>query len=75
MNPHIHYEEEHALLRAEARRWLDERFPIARVRSLADTRDGEDPADWKELAALGWLGLVIPESTAARASARRTWRC
>jgi len=61
MNPHIHYEEEHALMRAEARRWLDERFPISRVRSLADTSHGEDPADWKELAGLGWLGLVIPE--------------
>ena len=61
MNPHIHYEEEHALMRAEARRWLDERFPIARVRSLADSPHGEDPADWKELAGLGWLGLVIPE--------------
>ena len=61
MNTHIHYEEEHALLRAEARRWLDERFPIARVRALADSDAGEDPADWKELAGLGWLGLVIPE--------------
>jgi alkylation response protein AidB-like acyl-CoA dehydrogenase len=61
MNVPIHYEEEHALLRAEARRWLEERFPIARVRSLADSPRGEDPADWKELAELGWLGLVIPE--------------
>jgi acyl-CoA dehydrogenase len=61
MNTPIHHDEEHALLRAEARRWLDERFPIARVRALADGEAGEDPADWKELAALGWLGLVVPE--------------
>ncbi len=61
MTPQIRYEEEHALLRAEARRWLDERFPIARVRSLADSASGEDAADWKELAVLGWLGLVVPE--------------
>ncbi len=61
MSLHIHYEEEHALMRAEARRWLDERFPIARVRALADSAEGEDPTDWKELASLGWLGLVIPE--------------
>jgi len=60
MNTPIHHDEEHALLRAEARRWLDERFPIARVRALADG-DGEDPADWKALAELGWLGLVVPE--------------
>jgi acyl-CoA dehydrogenase len=57
----IRHDEEHALLRAEARRWLDERFPIARVRTLADGSDGEDPADWKQLADLGWLGLVVPE--------------
>jgi len=58
----IRHDDEHALLRAEARRWLDERFPIARVRALADSAEGEDPADWKELAALGWLGLVVPEA-------------
>jgi alkylation response protein AidB-like acyl-CoA dehydrogenase len=61
MTPQIRYEEEHALLRAEARRWLDERFPISRVRSLAESTAGEDPADWRELAGLGWLGLVVPE--------------
>ncbi len=61
MNPQVRYEEEHALLRAEARRWLDERFPIARVRAIADGALGEDPADWKALAELGWLGLVVPE--------------
>ena len=57
----IRYDEDHALLRAEARRWLDERFPIARVRALADGESGEEPADWHELADLGWLGLVVPE--------------
>jgi alkylation response protein AidB-like acyl-CoA dehydrogenase len=61
MNAAIRYDEEHALLRAEARRWLEERFPIARVRALADGDHGDDPADWKELAALGWLGLCVPE--------------
>ena len=61
MNPAIRWDDELGVLRAEARRWLDERFPIARVRALADSEAGEDPADWKELAALGWLGLVVPE--------------
>ena len=61
MNTPIRHDEEHALLRTEARRWLDERFPIARVRALADGDAGEDAADWKELAELGWLGLVAPE--------------
>jgi alkylation response protein AidB-like acyl-CoA dehydrogenase len=61
MNPAIRCDEEHAQLRTEARRWLDERFPIARVRALAESDAGEDPADWRELAALGWLGLCVPE--------------
>jgi alkylation response protein AidB-like acyl-CoA dehydrogenase len=61
MNTAIRYDEEHALLRAEARRWLEERFPIGRVRALADGDAGEDPADWKELGSLGWLGLCVPE--------------
>jgi alkylation response protein AidB-like acyl-CoA dehydrogenase len=61
MNTPIRYDEEHALLRAEARRWLDERFPIARVRALADSESGEDPSDWQELGVLGWLGLCVPE--------------
>jgi len=61
MNTQFRYEEDHALLRAEARRWLELRFPIARVRALAESASGEDPADWTALAELGWLGLVVPE--------------
>ena len=72
MNTPIRYDEEHALLRAEARRWLDERFPIARVRALADGDSGEDPADWKELAALGWLGPVRAREVRRRGPGRRT---
>jgi alkylation response protein AidB-like acyl-CoA dehydrogenase len=61
MNTAIRYDEEHALLRAEARRWLEQRFPIARVRALAESDSGEDPGDWAELGSLGWLGLCVPE--------------
>jgi acyl-CoA dehydrogenase len=56
------YDEEHALLREQARRWFAERSPIAVVRRLADDARGDDPQVWKELAQLGWLGLVIPEA-------------
>ena len=54
--------EEHALLRAEARRFLSERLPIAELRKLADAGVGFDRALWKELAQLGWVGLVLPEA-------------
>ena len=58
----IRYEEEHDLLRQEARRWLAERAPIAEVRRLLQDERGDDPASWRELCELGWVGLVLPES-------------
>ena len=54
--------EEHAMLRAEARRFLSERLPMTELRKLADAGIGFDRALWKELAQLGWVGLVLPEA-------------
>jgi len=56
------FTEDHALLRQEARRFLVERLPMAELRKLADAGVGFDRALWKELAQLGWAGLVLPES-------------
>jgi acyl-CoA dehydrogenase len=58
----LRYDEEHALLREQARRWSAERSPMAAVRRLTDDSRGDDPQVWAELARLGWLGLVIPEA-------------
>jgi alkylation response protein AidB-like acyl-CoA dehydrogenase len=58
----LRYDEEHALLRDEARRWLAERVTPADLRRLAADARGDDPALWKEIAALGWTGLVVPEA-------------
>jgi alkylation response protein AidB-like acyl-CoA dehydrogenase len=55
------FTEEHDLLRREARRFLSERCPISEVRRLADGGAGADPGLWKEIARLGWIGLVLPE--------------
>jgi len=54
--------EEHEVLRQSARRLLEERCPISEVRRLAASPLGHDPALWKEMARLGWLGLVVPEA-------------
>jgi alkylation response protein AidB-like acyl-CoA dehydrogenase len=62
MSATLRYDEEHALLRAEARRWLTEHVTPAGLRRLATDPRGDEPALWKELAALGWTGLVIPEA-------------
>jgi alkylation response protein AidB-like acyl-CoA dehydrogenase len=55
------YDEEHALLRGEARRWLAERVTPAELRRLASDARGDDPAWWDQLGELGWTGLVVPE--------------
>jgi alkylation response protein AidB-like acyl-CoA dehydrogenase len=54
--------DEHDLLRQQARRFLDERSPAAEVRRLAEDALGFDPAVWKDMAGLGWTGLVLPEA-------------
>lgn len=56
------FTEEHEVLRQSARRFLEERCPIAEVRRLAESPLGLDPVLWKEIARLGWLGLVLPEA-------------
>src|SRR5438132_1639784 len=48
--------EEQLELKAEARRWLDARFPLDR-----DWDAPWDPAGWGELAELGWLGVSVAE--------------
>ena len=60
------YSEEQRRLMQEARRFLDDRCPAARVRAvLARAReDGTHSYDevlWKSVAELGWLGTTIPE--------------
>jgi alkylation response protein AidB-like acyl-CoA dehydrogenase len=55
------FTEEHAFLRAEARRFLAERLPIAALRRQVDAGARLDRGLWKELAGLGWVGLVLPE--------------
>lgn len=38
-----------------------EKSPIDKVRSLMETELGYDAAIWKEMGALGWLAIAIPE--------------
>jgi alkylation response protein AidB-like acyl-CoA dehydrogenase len=49
------FSEEQELLRAAARDYLSDRYPIDRVVSLIDSDEGWDPQSWDELARLGWL--------------------
>ena len=53
--------EEQELLRAEARKFLDESCPLEQVRKLGETPAGYSPDLWKQIAELGWTGIAIPE--------------
>lgn len=55
------FTEEHELLRDSARRFLQERCPIEDVRRLSEDELGYDPSIWKDMANLGWAGILIPE--------------
>ena len=56
------YSPEQRQLMQEARRFLDDRCPAARVRAvLEDGACSYDEALWKSVAELGWLGTTIPE--------------
>src|SRR5690349_15664302 len=49
------FSEEQQLLRASARDYLADRWPLTRVVETADAEPAFDAATWKELADLGWL--------------------
>lgn len=57
----IGFSEEQADLLEVAESFCRERSPMEKVRALLEDDKGYDPAVWKEIAALGWLGIAIPE--------------
>jgi alkylation response protein AidB-like acyl-CoA dehydrogenase len=54
--------EEQELLRQSARDFLARECPMSFVREMLDHPVGTTPAFWKQLAELGWTGLVVPEA-------------
>jgi len=55
------FSEEQEMLRATARRFLDDKAPSAVVRRLMETDEGFDPGLWGEIAVQGWQAMAIPE--------------
>ncbi|HKY90602.1 MAG TPA: acyl-CoA dehydrogenase family protein [Nevskiaceae bacterium] len=54
--------DEQKLLRDEARRFLSDAASFGRVRAHLDGGAPFDRALWERLAALGWLGVALPEA-------------
>jgi len=64
------FTEEQEMLRAQVRKFLDDKCPMSEVRRISESAEGYCPKLWKEMAELGWLGLTIPESCGG---AELTW--
>lgn len=56
--------EEQLLLKDSAEKFFAKASPVSRMRALRDTRDetGFSQEIWKEMAALGWLGIAFSEA-------------
>jgi len=55
------FTEEQEILRAEVRKFFQERCATDEVRRISETDEGYDIGLWKQMAELGWLGLLVPE--------------
>lgn len=54
--------EEQKLLKDSAREFLRDKAPVSRFRKMRDEkRNGRDPELWREMAQLGWTGVLVPE--------------
>lgn len=55
--------EEQTMLRDAAKAWVSEKSPVTAFRKMRDggSDDGFDRAAWKEIAEMGWTGIIIPE--------------
>src|SRR5688500_15934617 len=56
------FTDEHALLAQSAAGLVGKQVSFERVRQWMTTESGYDPALWREVAALGWLGVALPEA-------------
>lgn len=57
----ITFSEEQAQLMDIAESFCRDKSPIDAVRARIEAEDGFDPAQWTEMAELGWLGINVPE--------------
>ena len=49
------FSEEQQMLRASARDWLADRYPLDKVAAISDGETGFDPEAWPQLLKMGWL--------------------
>jgi alkylation response protein AidB-like acyl-CoA dehydrogenase len=57
----LNLSEEQKMLKDMACDFLTDKFPKAVVKEIEESESGYSPEVWKEMAELGWMGLVFPE--------------
>jgi len=55
------FSEEQEMLRTSARDFLTKECPMTHVRKMMEDDRGFTDAEWKQMAELGWMGLILPE--------------
>jgi alkylation response protein AidB-like acyl-CoA dehydrogenase len=53
--------EEQEMLKTMARDFLSDKLPKTAVKEIEESESGYSSEMWKEMAGLGWMGLVLPE--------------
>ena len=53
--------EEETMLADAARGFLDDVAPVSALRALRDAHKTHDPELWKQMAEMGWAGVLVPE--------------
>lgn len=57
----VNFNERERMLQEQARDFLKNEVPIDMVRAMEEDSVGYPPELWRKMAALGWLGMTIPE--------------
>ncbi|MFK7730430.1 MAG: acyl-CoA dehydrogenase family protein [Pseudomonadales bacterium] len=60
-NNAIRFTDEQAMILESARDFCRDKSPVPAVRALLDSEHGYTEEVWKEMVALGWLGIALPE--------------
>ena len=60
-NTALSFSEEQAMLLDSAKSFCGDKSDINAVRSLLKSDNGHNPEVWREMVALGWTGIAIPE--------------
>ena len=54
------FSEQQVMLRTTARDFLTREYPKTKIRAVFQEEKGYDPKIWRDMAELGWQGLVLP---------------